>query len=243
MAEEIRVAVEAGRAVGSRPSRRLRGEGKIPGVVYGHGVEPMPVAVDARALRAALTTDAGLNALLDLRVDGTSHLTLAREVQRHPVKGTVSHVDFVIVRRDEVVTSDVPIALTGEASEVHKGDGMVDQQLFSLSVQALPSAIPNQIEIDIGDLTIGQSIRVGEVALPDGVSTEVDTETTVVVGQPPQVSAADLVREGAEEEVAEGAEAEGAEAEGAEPAGEAAGGGAGERSGGGEPGGEEAGAS
>lgn len=212
---EIKLPVTTGRPVGTRPSRRLRAAGQIPGVVYGHGVEPLPVAVDARALRAALTTEAGLNALLSLQVDGTSHLTLAREIQRHPVRGTVTHVDFLIVRRDEVVTSEVPVSLVGEAQEVHRGDGMVDQQVFSLTVRAVPMAIPNSIEVDVSALEIGHTIRVGDIALPEGVTTETDPEAPVVVGQPPQVSAADLVAEGAEGEAAEGEEVAGEAAEGA----------------------------
>lgn len=209
---EIRVHAEGGRAPGSRPSRRLRAQGKIPGVVYGHGIEPVSVAVDAKDLRSALTTEAGLNALLDLHVDGTSHLTLAREIQRHPVRGTVSHVDFQVVRRDEVVTSEVPISLVGEAVEVHREDGLVDQQLFNLAVQAVPTRIPNAIEVDVSGLTIGETIRVGELGLPEGVATEIDPEAAVVVGQPPQVRAADLLAEGEEvpgegEAAAEGEEA------------------------------------
>jgi large subunit ribosomal protein L25 len=225
---EIPVPVEAGRRAGSSASRRLRAEGKIPGVVYGHGIEPLSVTVDARALRSALTTEAGLNALLALQVDGQTHLTLAREIQRHPVRGTVSHVDFQVVRRDEVVTSEVPISLVGDATAVHREDGLVDQQLFSLAVQAVPTRIPNVIEVDVSELTIGEVVKVGQLTLPEGVSTEVDPEAAVVVGQPPQVSAADLVREGEEPEAAEaeaGAEAapEGAAPEGAAPtAGEGA---------------------
>lgn len=214
---EIPIAAEAGRLVGSASSRRLRSAGKVPAVVYGHGVDPLPVAVDAKDLRAALTTDAGLNALLALQVDGSTHLTMAKVVQRHPVRGTVAHVDFQIVRRDEVVTAEVPIVLTGEATQVHRDDGHVDHQLFTIAVHAVPGRIPNAVEVDISDLTIGQTIRVAELALPSGVTTDVDPEAPVVVGQAPQVSEADLVPEGAEEAAAE----EGAEAV-AEGEGEAA---------------------
>ncbi|HWC39483.1 MAG TPA: 50S ribosomal protein L25, partial [Acidimicrobiales bacterium] len=180
---EIPIAAEAGRPVGSASSRRLRSAGKIPAVVYGHGVDALPVAVDAKDLRAALTTDAGLNALLALKVDGATHLTMAKVVQRHPVRGTVAHVDFQIVRRDEVVTAEVPIVLVGEATLVHRDDGHVDHQLFTIAVHAVPGRIPNAVEVDISDLTIGQTIRVGELALPQGVTTEVDPEAPVVAGQ------------------------------------------------------------
>ena len=98
--EEVTLTAEVGRPTGSRPSRRLRHDGKVPAVLYGHGTDPMALAVDGRELRNALTGDAGLNALITLQVDSESHLAMARHLQRHPVKGTVDHVDFVIVRRD-----------------------------------------------------------------------------------------------------------------------------------------------
>lgn len=183
---EISLAADTGRRPGSSDTRRLRGAGRIPGVVYGHGQDPMPVSVDARALRAALNTDAGLNALLDLSVDGTSHLTLAREIQRHPVRNTVTHVDFLVVRRDEVIAAEVPIELTGEAVKVHRGDGVVDQQLFTLAIHATPDKIPNLIEVDLTELEIGQTIRVGDLPLPEGVTADLDEDAAVVVGQPPQ---------------------------------------------------------
>lgn len=212
---EITLPVESGRPIGSRSSGRLRAAGKIPGVVYGHGIDPLPVAVEARALRAALTTEAGLNALLNLEVDGASHLTLARELQRHPVRHNVTHVDFQIVRRDEVMSVDVPIILVGDAAELHRGDGVVDQQVFSLTVQATPALIPNAIEIDVSELRIGDAVRVGDLSLPEGVSSEVDADVAIVIGQPPQVGEGDLVTE-AEAEAAAAA-GEDAEASGGAP--------------------------
>ena len=208
---EITLAAEAGRPVGSSASGRLRASGKIPGVLYGHGTDPVPVAVEGRALRAALTTDAGLNALLELHIDGDNHLAMAREIQRHPVRHTVTHVDFVIVRRDEVITAEVPITLTGEAEEIHRAEGVVDQSIFTLTVQSTPGRIPNSIEIDISGLAVGDVIKVGDLRLPEGVTTEIDPEQALVVGQPPQVTEADLVTEEeaeAAEAVAEEAEAE-----------------------------------
>ena len=204
---EIDLVAEAGRATGSRSSGRLRAAGKIPGIIYGHGIEPVPVAVEGRALRAALNTEAGLNALLDLQVDGTTHLTVARDVPRDPVRGTVLHVDFQIVRRDEVISAEVPINLGGEAEGLHRADGVVDHQLFSLTVHATPGRIPNAIDVDITALAVGDTIRVGDVRLPEGVTTDVDAEMPVVVGQPPQVSEEDLVTE-ADAEAAAALEAE-----------------------------------
>ena len=176
-------------------------------MIYGHGADPVSVAVDGRALRSALTTDAGLNALLDLQVDGNSHLTVARDIQRDPVRGTVIHVDFQIVRRDEIIAAEVPVNLVGDALELHRADGVVDHQLVTLTVHATPGRIPNDVEIDISALDVGDTIRVGDIRLPDGVTTDVDPEAPVVVGQPPQVSEEDLVTE-AEADAAATLEAE-----------------------------------
>jgi large subunit ribosomal protein L25 len=219
---ETTLHAEIGRATGSRPARRLRREGMIPGVVYGHGTDPVPVAVAGRELRAALSSEAGANALLSLEAGDRTFLTLAREMQRHPVRGTVTHVDFQIVRRDEVIAADVPITLVGEAVEVHHGDGLVDQQLFTLPVRAKPADIPNLVELDVSGLTIGSALRVADLQLPEGVTTDLDDEVPIVTGQPPRIQA---LEEGAEAaEGAEGAEGEEPSAEpstGGEPAGEA----------------------
>jgi len=195
---EIVLQAEAGRPLGSSAARRLRKEGKIPAVVYGHGTEPVAVAVVGRELRAALSGDAGMNALLSLHADGKSYLTIARELQRHPVRGTVTHVDFQIVRRDEIIGADVQVVLVGEAVEVHHGDGLVDQQLFVLPVHAKPADIPTSVEVDISGLTIGSIIRVGDLGLPNGVAVDLDDDVAVVAGVPPRVAGATGEGEGAQ---------------------------------------------
>jgi large subunit ribosomal protein L25 len=126
-------------------------------------------------------------------------------MQRHPIAQTVTHVDFQIVRRDEVIAADVSIILIGEALEVHHGDGLVDQQMFTLAVNARPADIPTSLELDISALTIGDQLRVSDLTLPSGVTTEVDPESAIAIGQPPRVVT--LEEEGEEgEEVEEGAE-------------------------------------
>lgn len=221
--EEVTLTADLGRPTGSRPARRLRAEGKVPAVLYGHGIDPQTLAVDARELRTALTGDAGLNALITLQIDSERHLAMARQLQRHPVKGSVDHVDFVIVRRDEIVTAEVPISLVGEAIEVHQNDGIIEQQLFNLTIKAKPMDIPSGIEADISGLVIGEAVRVGDLKLPSGVETEADPEESVVVGQPPAVEELPEPVEG--EELAEGEEA----AEGAEGAAAEGGGGSAEK--------------
>jgi large subunit ribosomal protein L25 len=192
-------------------------------VLYGHGVDSQALAVDNRELRAALQSDAGLNALISLTVDATNHLTMARQLQRHPVRGSVDHVDFVIVRRDEVVAVEVPVHLVGEALEVHRSDGLVEQQLFSLVINATPANIPSTIDVDVSELTIGDAVRVGDLKLPAGVTTDVDPEEPIVAGQASRVAA----------EI----EAEEAEAAAAAPEGAAEGEGGGEAAAGGDSGG------
>jgi large subunit ribosomal protein L25 len=216
---EVVLAAEIGRPRGSRAVRRLRREGKVPGVIYGHGTEPLPVAVGARELRVALNGEAGANQLLSLDTGSGSYLTLAREMQRHPVAQTVTHVDFVIVRRDEVISADVPITLVGEATEVHHGDGLVEQQMFTLAINALPANIPSGIEADVSELTIGGQVRVSDLVLPEGVTTDVDSETAVAIGQPPRVV---VLEEEAEAAEGEGEEAAAAPEEGAAATSEAA---------------------
>lgn len=195
---DIVLEAQLGRPSGTRTARRLRRDGFVPGTIYGHGTEPISVAVGARDLRTALSGDAGGNALLSLRAGAKTYLTLARELQRHPVKGSVIHVDFVIVRRDEVIAAEVPITLVGEPTQVHHGDGLVEQQLFSLPIRAVPGAIPNGLELDISELTIGAALRVADLTLPSGVTADIDPDAAVVVGQPPRVEAAAAGAEGVE---------------------------------------------
>lgn len=178
---EITLAAELGRPVGSAASRRLRNQGRIPAVVYGHGTDPLPISVAARELRTALSTEAGINALLSLQVEGGSgYLAMARDIQRHPVRHTVIHVDFQVVNRDEAVTADVPLNLVGEAVEVGRADGIVEQQLFSVPVKATPADIPNSLEIDVSRLTVGDSLRVADISLPARVEVDVDPDTVAV---------------------------------------------------------------
>jgi large subunit ribosomal protein L25 len=208
---EITLVADPGRPTGSAASRRLRAAGRIPAVVYGHGGAGTSVSVDGRDLRHALSGEAGLNQLLSLKVGSDTHLALARAVQRHPVRHTVLHVDFQIVRRDEVISAEVPIVLMGEARAVEQEKGVVEQLLTTLTVNATPARIPLNLEVDITDLTVGTGVRVSDLSLPSGVTTDVPPDELVVL--------ASLTRAalGEEEEAAEGEE--GAEAE-AEEAGE-----------------------
>jgi large subunit ribosomal protein L25 len=220
---------------GTRPVRRLRNEGKIPGVVYGMGADPIPLSVEWRELRAALITEQGLNAVIHLEVEGEQMPTLVKEMQRHPVRRNVLHVDFIRVDLNKPVDVDVPIHLEGEAETVQREGGVIDQILTSLAIHAKPSDIPAGLTVDISDLEIGSSKHVSDIVLPEGVTTSVEPDETVVTASF-QVVEIPEPTEGEEVEGEEGAEGEAAEGEAAEGDGEGggdgeAGGDAGESSG------------
>ena len=168
--------------IGSRSSRRLRRDGKVPGVLYGLGQDPEIFSVDYGDLRGALTTDAGLNALIQLSIKGTNQLSILKTLQRHPVKDEVIHVDFVRVEPSQELAVEVPIVLEGVAKKVTDQNGMVDQTMFSLSVLSLPDSIPNELTADVSELEINDAIRVSDAVLPEGVRTEVDPEEAIAVG-------------------------------------------------------------
>ena len=201
---------------GKGAARRLRAGGQVPGVVYGHGMDPVAVAVDGRDLFHTLHTEAGSNVLIDLQVEKDHHLTLPREIQRDHVRGEFIHVDFLAVRRDEKITVEVPVELTGESHGVKEG-GVVEHHLWEVRVECLPGDVPDRIEGDISKLGIGDSLRVGELTMPSGADLLTDPEETIVSVVPPPI----LEVEEEVEEALEGVEAE-AEAEGAtaEEAGE-----------------------
>jgi large subunit ribosomal protein L25 len=178
---ELTLVADPGRATGSAAARRLRATGRVPAVVYGHGTDPQAVSVDGRDLRIALSGGTGVNQLLSLDVSGTRHLALARVLQRDPVRGAVIHVDFQVVSRDEVISAEVPIVLVGEAKAVEQEKGLVEHILSSLTVRATPGSIPDAIEVDVSGLSVGDSVRVGQLPLPAGVSTDVDPDEAVVI--------------------------------------------------------------
>ena len=201
---EITLEAELGRPEGSAASRRLRRAGRVPGVLYGHGMEPVSVSVGARELRAALVR--GANQVLTLSVGEDTHMVLARQLQRHPVRHTVAHVDFQVVRRDEVVSADVAIVLTGTATQVEMARGILEHTLSSITVRTTPDRIPSEIPLDVSSLEIGGSLRVRDLVLPPEVATDADPEETVVIATVTRAEEAAAAEEGAEEGAAAGEE-------------------------------------
>jgi len=199
---------------GSRPSGRLRRAGKVPAVVYGLDSDTLMVTVPARDLGHILSGESGANTLITLKVDGDNVLTLARQIQRHPTRGELMHVDFIRIRRDVAVSAEIPVHLVGEATGVRDG-GLLEQLIFNLTIEAMPGNIPVSLEVDVSALAIGDQIRVSDVPLGDGVATQVEGDTVVA-----QVAAPRVVTEGEEGEAVEGEAGEAATTEAAAEAAE-----------------------
>ena len=214
MSETVLTA-EVGRRAGSSDSRRLRAEGRIPAVVYGRGMEPLSISVDRRELRHALSGAAGMNTILDLTVEGTVYPTLVKDIQRHPVRRHVQHVDFIQVDLNEEIVVAIPIHLEGEAKEVSAHNGLVDLAMQELQVRTTPRNIPEGITIDVSDMTMDSVIRVEDLPLPSGVTAEADADAVVVTVLTMRTPVLDAEEEAAAEAAAEAeAEGEGAPAEG-----------------------------
>ncbi len=209
---ELLLTAHTGRMTGTRSSRRLRAEGMVPGVVYGLGQDSVSVAVAWPALRKALTTDAGVNALLTLDIDGEQQLSIVKDIQRHPTRRDVIHVDYIRLDPNAEVEVEVPVVLEGEAKAVTAVSGMVDQTMFALTVLSKPDSIPTELTVDISKLEVGDAIKVGEVALPAGVRTEVDAEDTIASALVTR-STLEAMRQEEEGDAAEGEEGEAAEGE------------------------------
>lgn len=195
MADDVVLIAEPRSERGTGPSGRLRRAGRLPAVVYGLGEDTAAVTVSSHDLDLILAK--GVNSLITLRLEGSDLLALARQVQRHPVRGELLHVDFVRVSVDVAIAADVSLVLVGEPVGVRNG-GLLDQQLFSIPVEAKPQDIPTSIEIDVSALDLSDQLRVVDVPLPAGVSTPLDSDTLLAAITVPRGLAADEEGEGGE---------------------------------------------
>ena len=207
---EYKLAAETRTETGKGPARRARAAGRIPAVLYGHGIKPKHLSVDAREFTHALHTDAGANVLIELQLGRTRHLALAKDIQRHPARGTFTHIDFLLVRRGEKVTVQVPVHLVGEATGVREG-GVAEQDLRAVSLEAEVTSVPEAIEADVSGLAIGDVLRVQDLKAPAGTSIVDDPDAVVVSVLAPTVEPTPEEAAAAEEAAAEAGEAPAAE--------------------------------
>jgi len=170
-----------GRETGSATSRRLRAQDNIPAVVYGHGMSPVSVTVVRRDLRIAVSGANGFNTVLSLKVGNDTLVALIKEVQRHPVKRTVSHLDFLVVNPDEEITVHVPLHLYGEAKAVLQAGGLVDPAVDHIDLVTTPNQMPSEVRLDITELQPGQVIHLSELTLPAGCTAIGDPDMPVVI--------------------------------------------------------------
>lgn len=207
---QVTLRAQAGRTPGSRESRRIRRTGMIPAVVYGHGTESRPIAVDAHDLHLALHTDAGSNALINLEIDDEKALlTLARVIDKHPFRSEYRHVDFVAISLDEKITAEVNIHFEGTPAGVKEG-GVFSPRRTSVEVLTLASSIPDFIELDVSEVELGESLRIEDLPVIEGVEYTEDPEGVVMSVTAP---AAEIVEEVEEVDMLEGEGVEGEEGE------------------------------
>jgi large subunit ribosomal protein L25 len=222
MSETILLA-NSGRSTGSANSRRMLREDVIPAVVYGTGMDPISISVARRDLRIALSGSAGMNTILDLSVDGNVYPAIIKDMQRHPVRRTVQHVDFIQIDLSAQITVHVPVRMHGEAKDVMNGGGLVDLRRNEIEVSTTPRNIPDEIVIDITDLDMESTITLGDITVPAGVEIVGEPEwvvITVLTMRQTEEDVADEAVEADDAEAAEGAEGDDAEAAEGDDAGE-----------------------
>lgn len=174
---------------GKGVARKLRATGQVPAIIYGHAREPQALQLEAHALTLLLEKHPYQSTVIALEVDGKTSNTLIREIQKHPFKKQILHVDFQELVAGEKVTVPVPIQYTGTAEGVRHGGGLLDQVLHELEISVDPANIPHHITVDVTPLTIGHSIHAGEIALPTGCTLVTDADATVCLCSAPKVEA------------------------------------------------------
>jgi large subunit ribosomal protein L25 len=171
---EVRIAAEPRTEFGKGPARRERRAGRVPAVLYGHGTDTRHVTLPGHEVMMALKT---ANVLIRLDgLPGGNQLVLPKAVQRNPIRGTIEHVDLILVRRGEKVTVEIPVQVTGE---IFPG-GLLDQQLVQVSVEAEATNIPGGIEVNVQDMEVGAAVHAGDLELPAGSTLAMDPETLVL---------------------------------------------------------------
>ena len=181
-------------------ARKLRSQGQIPAVIYGHGRDPQPLSLNARDLDKLLEHIVAESTVIEVKVGSDTSKTLIREIQRHPYKRQILHVDFQALVAGEKVVVNIPIVLMGVPEGVRLGGGVLDQTLRELEIKVDPSDIPNHLEVDVTNLIIGDSLHVSDIPLPAGIEVMDDMEASVCVVAAPRA----VIEEAAAPEAAEG---------------------------------------
>ena len=184
---------------GKGAARKIRQEGNIPSVIYGHGREPQSLTTNARETERLLRGIATSATVIELNIEGKVARTLIREIQRHPFKRHIMHIDFQELVAGETVSVHCPIVYVGTPEGVRLEGGILDQILHQLHIEVDPSSIPNHIDVDITSLKLGKSLHVGDLTLPAGIKVLDDAGTTVCIVQVSKAGPEAVVADGAPE--------------------------------------------
>lgn len=202
MAHSVSLTAQRRAETGKGAARQLRSQGRIPAVIYGHGREPEALSVSAMDLDKALHGVSAESTVIDLAVDGAGVQTLIREIQRHPTRMTITHVDFYEIHAGEKITLDIPLRLVGSPDGVRNAGGVLEQFLREIAVEVLPQDIPDHIDVDVTALGVAQSLHVADVSVPNAKVLS-DPEQTICTVVPPRVEEAVPVEVVVEEEAVE----------------------------------------
>ena len=178
---------------GTGVARKLRQTGNVPAVIYGHGREPQSLAINTREVERLLGTISAGSTVIELNMDGTTARTLIREIQRHPFKRSILHIDFQELVAGEKVTVSVPLRFTGTADGVRNSGGILEETMHQVHVRVDPSFIPDHIDVDVTPLTIGHSFHIRDLTLPEGITILDDAGATVCVCTAPKAVVEEVV--------------------------------------------------
>lgn len=207
---DVKLSVEPRTQFGSGPAGRYRREGKVPATVYGLDADPQSILCNGRELERILHGASGANTLITLDLSDGDALALARQIQRHATRGDLVHVDFVRISRNIAVAAEIPLHIEGEAPGARQG-GLLEQLLFSVTVEAMPGNIPNELIVDVSALELGDQIHVSDLKVAAGVEIQQEADALVVQVAIPRGLGDE---EEAEAEEGEGGDAAAASAEG-----------------------------
>src|SRR5213083_3313695 len=206
MAKQVKLKAEPRASVGRSAVRKLKARGVIPAIIYGGKDKPQPLQVSARDINAMMSHASGENVLVELEIAGekSNRTALVQEVQHSPVRGDILHIDFHAISMDETIQAEVPLEPIGVPNGVKNFGGLLEQSLRALTIECLPSDLPDRITVDVSQLNIGDSIHVRDIPLPSGVTAKVPADLTAfsvlapVVEEEPVVAEAEAAAAGPE---------------------------------------------
>lgn len=188
MAKQVKLSARPRTLAGRNAVKQVRARGAVPAVIYGAHEQPANLEVNLKEIESVLAHAASEHVLVELDIAGTNKLSIIQEVQHHPVRGDILHVDFHAVSATETITSEVPVEPVGEAVGVKTHGGLLQQQVRTLEIECLPQNLPELITVDVSGLNIGDALHIKDITLPEGVTAVADGEITVFIVSEPTVS-------------------------------------------------------